>query len=356
MNRNGQGSIIIGFQFLQHFYLRGIEIVLFQCPVQGIGITGVKIYSSFIFPAFISAASSLLVTHSSPPSDNCQSLSTISIPIQPPIESSSYFIEFLFTGGSSVHQLNWLYLGEIRFSDEAPTSTTNTESEGEIRIKFNTHAFNYIRFLYMIVTSNPTKIDHSTLIPISSTTEDSNGGNQSISQVDTQASSIDNTHSMTPTMVSTNSELEIKSSNSIAITVGTLAGVIGLLIIVLTGIFGFFPCFYFYTRKCQQSLLEAPQNQNVNNFATEIASLDEQNMIPMFTNSCYQKRSSLLVPDPPTISGQYDDTDVHYYDVIPEDVKRICEKESITDNGQSVAIVTEILAPQCAVQTESVET
>jgi hypothetical protein len=135
--------------------------------------------------------------------------------------------------------------------------------------------------------------------------------------------------------------------------VGTLAGVIGLLIIVLMGLFGFFLCFYIYTRKRQQSLLEVPQNQDVNNLvSTEITSHNEQTLIPMFTNSCYQKRSSLLVPGPPTISGQYDDTDVHYYDVIPEDVKQSCEKESTTDNGQSIAMVTEILAPQCAVQTE----
>ena len=89
---------------------------------------------SFSQPSLISTASSLLITHSSPPSDNCQSLSTISIPVQPPIAASEfYFFEFLFTGGSSVHQLNWLHLGEIRFSDEIPASNTpTTESGGEI--------------------------------------------------------------------------------------------------------------------------------------------------------------------------------------------------------------------------------
>ena len=140
VNRNGQDSIKIGFQFLSEFYLRGIEIVLFHCPVQGIGVAGINAYSSFLFPAFISTASSLLVTHSSSPSDNCQSLSAISIPVQPPMAASNnYFIEFLFTGGSSVHQFNWLHLGEIRFSDEAPMmepttviEITTTDNEGEI--------------------------------------------------------------------------------------------------------------------------------------------------------------------------------------------------------------------------------
>jgi hypothetical protein len=217
----------------------------------------------------------------------------------------------------------------------------------------------------MIVTSNPsvsTTSEHSTtttFIPISATsatTEDGNGGNRSTSQVYTQEPSSDNTHLMTPTIVSTNSGSEIKISVSITTTVGTLAGIIGLLIVVLMGLCGFFFCFYFYARKRQQSLLEVSQNQDVNNLvSTEITS-HEQTSIPMFTNSCYQKRSSLLVPGPPTISGQYDDTDVHYYDIIPEDVKPSCEKELINDNGQSIAKVTEKFAPECAVQKPSVET
>ena len=143
VNRNGQDSIEIGFQFLSEFYLREIEIVLFQCSILGIGITGVNIYSSFFFPTFISAASTLLATLSFLPSDNCRFLSTLSIPIQPPMAPSNiYFIEFLFTGGSSVLQFNWLYVGEIRFSDEAPPSNTpTTESEGEIHAyRPNLHA------------------------------------------------------------------------------------------------------------------------------------------------------------------------------------------------------------------------
>ena len=130
VNRNGQDSIMIGFQFSSEFSLRITEIALFHCPIQGIGVTSVKIYSSFLFPQFISEASTLLTTHGSSSSENCQSLSTISIPLHPPMASSIfYFIEFLFTGGSSTHQFNWFYLGEIRFSDEPPTIVTTTMAE-----------------------------------------------------------------------------------------------------------------------------------------------------------------------------------------------------------------------------------
>ena len=150
VNRNGQDSIMIGFDFWSIVYFRGIEIVIFHCPVLGIGITGVKIYSSFIFPTFISTASSLFITHSSPPSDNCQSLSTISIPIQPSMAPSSiYFIEFSFTSGSTANALNWLYLDEIRFGDETPTLTTpTTESEGEIHSYSS--QYSYLFFFFTI--------------------------------------------------------------------------------------------------------------------------------------------------------------------------------------------------------------
>ena len=57
VNRNGQDSIMIGFQFSDPFFLRGVEITFFHCPIQAIGISSVKIYSSFLFPRFISIAS-----------------------------------------------------------------------------------------------------------------------------------------------------------------------------------------------------------------------------------------------------------------------------------------------------------
>ena len=223
----------------------------------------------------------------------------------------------------------------------------------------------------MIVTSNPSVSTTTTtaFIPIFSTSEDSDSGNQSTSQMYTEEPYSDNTP-MTPTTVSTpviNFEPEINSPVSITTTVAPLAGVIGLLLMLLMGLCGFFFSFYFYTRKRRQSLLEAQQNQNVNNLATEIStshdeqnsismftnscyqkpstaettSHDEQNSIPMFTNSCYQRPSTLLnheVSDPSTINcnrstGRYDDTDVHYYDVIPENIKLSCENESISDTA-----------------------
>ena len=119
VNRNGQDSFMIGFQFYSAFLLRGIEVVVFNCPIQGIGVSAINVYSSFIFPTFLVPASVLVGSHTIQLNDNCNSLSVVSIPIQTEI-LDKLFIKFIFTGGSSVNVLNWLSIGEIRFSDEAP--------------------------------------------------------------------------------------------------------------------------------------------------------------------------------------------------------------------------------------------
>ena len=51
VNRKGQDTITIRFQFSDSLFLRGVEITFFHCPVQTIGITSVKIYVLLIsFP------------------------------------------------------------------------------------------------------------------------------------------------------------------------------------------------------------------------------------------------------------------------------------------------------------------
>lgn len=136
VNRGEQNFTRIGFQFTINFYLRGIDLAVFNCPAQGIGITAIKVYSSFFFPSFFIAATTSSPTLEIQLNDNCHSLTDISIPIDLPetLTSSVYFVEFSFTGGSSTYQLNWLYLGEIRFKDVTPSMVPTIEetvNEGE---------------------------------------------------------------------------------------------------------------------------------------------------------------------------------------------------------------------------------
>ena len=139
VNRNGQDSFVIGFKFSDPFYLRDVEVTHFDCPIWAAGVTTINVYSSFAFPTFSLAASTNIGALSlvSDLALNCSSLRTVSVPCQPSESANNYFIEFSFAGGSSVNSLNWLHLGEIRFSDVLLTPPTITTTiTGEIKSAF----------------------------------------------------------------------------------------------------------------------------------------------------------------------------------------------------------------------------
>ena len=131
VNRNGQDSIMIGFQFPDSDFLRRVEITYLDCPIWGAGTTTVSVYSSFVFPIFIPSASNQIGELSliDDVVQSCTSLKTVSITTQP-MSSSIFYVKFSFIGGSSVHPLNWLHLAEITFSDkEVPSIVTTTTTE-----------------------------------------------------------------------------------------------------------------------------------------------------------------------------------------------------------------------------------
>ena len=134
VNRNGQDLFVIGFQFTSSFMLRELEVTYFDCPTWGAGVTTINVYSSFGFPTFLTAASTNIGVLSlvGNAAQGCTSLRTISIPVQSTESSNIYFIEFSFAGGSSINTLNWLHLGEIRFSDVPLSTSTTATTTGEL--------------------------------------------------------------------------------------------------------------------------------------------------------------------------------------------------------------------------------
>ena len=140
VNKNGQDSFVIGFQFKDPFFLRHVEVVYLDCQIWGIGLLAVNVYSSQLFPNFLTIAASTNIGMLSLASDtdqSCTSLRIISIPLQPTVSIQNYNIELVF-GGSSVRPINWLHLAEIRFSDVEPVMIPNvmiettTINEGKI--------------------------------------------------------------------------------------------------------------------------------------------------------------------------------------------------------------------------------
>ena len=121
VNKNGQNSIMIGFQFSDPF-LREVELTYLDCGVLETGLTAVSIHSSPTFPNFIAVPTDSdigTLSLSEDRNQNCTSLRTISIPVELG-QFNIYFIEF-FLVGSSRRPLNWLHLAEVKFSDIAPT-------------------------------------------------------------------------------------------------------------------------------------------------------------------------------------------------------------------------------------------
>ena len=143
----------------------------------------------------------------------------------------------------------------------------------------------------------------------------------------------------TPIQVVTTSKLEAitqEGSNPTTITVAALAGIIGILILLMIGCCALFLCFACY-RKHKSSLLDIPQNQYA--LPTELTLYEKGSSLPTSTNSCYNhgKRSAnmtLELPDPlstycnPEIyseldgdSGLYDDIGENHYALISETIK-----------------------------------
>ena len=139
-----------------------------------------------------------------------------------------------------------------------------------------------------------------------------------------------------PISVVTNSESEAitqNGSNPTTITVAALAGVVGLLILLMLGGCTLFLCFFCY-RRYKLSLLEVPWNQYA--LPTELTLHEKRSSLPISANSCYNKSSSrmtLELPEPPTVycspeiysevgidgdSGLYDDIGENHYALVPE--------------------------------------
>ena len=119
VNRNGQDSFTIGFEFNSSYLLRYVQVIYLDCLVWGIGSSAVNVYSSNIFPAFLTAASTNIGMLSLAENILIKDVLPSEL-FHPTISMAFYFIEFIF-GGSSTCTINWLHLAEIRFSDVAPT-------------------------------------------------------------------------------------------------------------------------------------------------------------------------------------------------------------------------------------------
>ena len=125
VNRNGESNIRIGFDFVDQFILRGIELKLFNCQSLGTAIPNFNVYASLLFPTFLPPSSSPgpIGTYETTASDlDCTSLTTITIPTTAITMFRFYFIELTFF---QVDSNTAIYLAEIRFIIDQPVVIPN---------------------------------------------------------------------------------------------------------------------------------------------------------------------------------------------------------------------------------------
>jgi hypothetical protein len=114
--RGSADTVTLGFRFPASVVLREVELYLFHCPAWGIGAERVIIHNGASFPQFISSSIGSVTLTSD--MENCTSLTRVSIPL-----TTSYFIEFTNISGD---QIEWVHIGEVRFSDQSTTTTATT--------------------------------------------------------------------------------------------------------------------------------------------------------------------------------------------------------------------------------------
>ena len=109
---------------------REVVIYLFHCPGWGVGAETITVHYSSTFPSFFGVFNSPGSVTLTTDIQNCDSLTRVSIPLQPiSAVLSNYFLEFHNPSGAVIQ---WVHIGEVMFSDQpipVPTTTTATTLE-----------------------------------------------------------------------------------------------------------------------------------------------------------------------------------------------------------------------------------
>ena len=295
VNRNEQNSAVIGFSFPSPFFLRGVELTLFNCPAWNIGASTIHVYASNAYPVFTPSApiGSVNITDI----QNCRSLSTVTIPVQLNTTRGRFFyyteIEF-----NKVSRAEWApSIARIQFSDETPTQAPTTEetttnstipptdtpelpsTPGIITTSLtNIISTNSITETSSHITMGPriSGVNSTSFYVTATSTNIISTSSMTLTPSNVTTSSIFGTSSVTaiPFYVTTedsNSETtspdSISSTNSTSLTnitiIGVLVAIIGLLIVLLIiGAFAVLGCLLFQRRSKKKRNIEIYQLQD----------------------------------------------------------------------------------------------
>ena len=350
VNRNGQNSIVIGFQFISSFMLRNVEVTYFDCPIWDIGVTSINIYSSPIFPSFVTAVSTNvgMLSLVSDSFQSCTSFRTVSIPVQASESSLTYFVEFSYIGGSSINTPSWLYLAEIEFSDTAPMmpgimTTSNIGKNKIIMYTPNNFLLIVTLFLCAIATSEYISVPVTTREELSPPTSASLVSNATITSF-TESNEViqSTTEGMNATIgLTAISDVEntVAPTVPVALIVGILAGVIIFLVLLIILGGAFISCFAVHNkrhlnrlkvRQLQYIVTEDPVHE-----LESISDMNDKNRKSIAINSHYLPANHLNL-GPSSLSRGSGSSESDLYSEVRDANERGRNKTSPTDVNSGV--------------------
>jgi len=129
VNRSGQSSFHIGFDFSRPVNFTRVELDLFNCQEWGIAAQNITVYETmFGITNFIpGVAGTILIGHTTANTTCCTSIIRVVIPLElPQIPEPSYIIDFTFD--ITATNIQWVHIAEVRFLEEEDTQCPTPSS------------------------------------------------------------------------------------------------------------------------------------------------------------------------------------------------------------------------------------
>ena len=135
--------VVLTFYFDTAVSPTAIELDLFLCPEWNIGAPYISVYAEeskntcgLVFSdSSVETGDIDFLIHYTPKGTSCDSLTNVSIPVQEPIGDKSYFTWHIVVSFGPQPDIEWVYVGEVRFVD-VPAVCSNSSASVEIPGKY----------------------------------------------------------------------------------------------------------------------------------------------------------------------------------------------------------------------------
>ena len=153
--------VVLTFYFDTAVSPTAIELDLFLCPEWNIGAPYISVYADesndtcglvFNYRSAQEGDIDFLVNYT-PKGTSCDSLTNVSIPVQEAIRDSSYFTWHIVVSFAPQLDIEWVYVGEVRFVD-VPAACPNPSASVEIPGKYTDMIMSAYMCVYISLALN----------------------------------------------------------------------------------------------------------------------------------------------------------------------------------------------------------